>query len=674
MGVSDEQTSRVRSFTGLPGLVVMTLAIAWVGFHIVTAGLGTLPNYQQRAVHLGGALFFVFLLYQGHTRLPRLQLAIDMVLALACVVILGYVFVNYDEIVVSNWFLRETVEKTFGVALLLLILEAVRRTLGWMFVGLILFFFAYAHWGNLIPGVLGHRGLSFERLVYTFYLGDAGVLGTLMGVSATVVALFLIFGALLNTSGAGDTFIRIAMRLGGRLRGGAGITAVIGSAFMGMINGSTVANVTSTGVLTIPLMRRLGFKRNIAGAIEAVASTGGQIMPPVMGPGAFLMAELLGIPYLDVAVAALVPSLLFFAALLLGVYLLALRHDVRPLPPAMIPSWREACPPLAMLSLVLPIGVLLFFILQRYTVQLAVFWAVASMLLMMLVTALFQRRPPIDTATILSRGNPQQAAPAAAAALPASPEGAAWRLVRLARDTADGLHAAAMGLAYIAMIIVAAQIMVSVINLTGVGVTLAQIILGLGGQYLLISLLLTMMLAIVLGMGMPTPAAYAVAAAVLAPPLVSLGFETLPAHLFLYFFASVSAITPPVAAGVFAAIAISGGNFLGTARYALTLACTLFIIPYMFILNPVLTLSGNGLDILSATLSASLGVGFLSVAVIGYFRGLMGWLSRTIMVIGAFTMVMPGWSSDLIGIALTLLAVGQHLWAGGAAGGTRERR
>lgn len=179
----------------------------------------------------------------------------------------------------TNWFINEAVEKVFGVTLFILLLEAVRRTLGWLFVGLILSFCVYAYFGPYFPGPLGHRGLSLDRMIYVFYMGSNGILGTLMGISATVVALFLILGALLNTSGAGDTFIRIAMRLGGRMRGGSGMVAVIGSAFMGMINGSTVANVASTGVLTIPLMRRLGFNRNLAGSVEAVASTGGQIMP-----------------------------------------------------------------------------------------------------------------------------------------------------------------------------------------------------------------------------------------------------------------------------------------------------------------------------------------------------------------------------------------------------------
>ena len=290
----EDRESAYRSYGGIVGTALMSVAILWVLFHVVTAGIGTLPNYQQRAIHLGGALALVFLLYPGARRDSALRRFGDLILAAISVLVLGYIVWNYNTIVENTWFTDETIEKIFGVALLLLVLEGVRRALGWLFVGLILTFYLYAYFGNYIPGALGHRGLSLDRLIYAFYLGENGLLGPLMGISATVVTLFLILGALLNSSGAGQVFILIAMRIGGRIRGGAGMVAVFGSAFMGMVNGSTVANVTSTGVLTIPLMKRLGFRRNLAGAIESVASTGGQIMPPVMGPGAFLMAELLG--------------------------------------------------------------------------------------------------------------------------------------------------------------------------------------------------------------------------------------------------------------------------------------------------------------------------------------------------------------------------------------------
>lgn len=664
---SDERVSHLRQFTGKAGWLLGGLALAWILFHIVTAGVGTLPNYQQRAVHLGGALFFVFLLYQGRTYAPRLQLLlIDIPCALACLVFLGYVFVNYDAIVMSNWYINETLEKAFGVMLFLLLLEAIRRTLGWLFVGLILFFCAYAYFGPYIPGALGHRGLTLDRMIYVFYMGNNGILGTLMGISATVVTLFLILGALLNASGAGDTFIRIAMRLGGRLRGGAGIVAVIGSAFMGMINGSTVANVTSTGVLTIPLMRRLGFNRNLAGSIEAVASTGGQIMPPIMGPGAFLMAELLGVAYLDVVKAALVPSILFFVALLLGVYLMARRYQLEALPVELIPSRREAFEPLAMAILLVPIGILLFFILQRYTIQTAVFWSLLSIVALMILTALFRRRPPESAASERARklaglGNGEAAESVRGQADNTAEErGVGQRFVNVTKATYQGLYNAAVSVVYIAMIIAAAQVMVSVINLTGLGVTLSQVILSIGGDYLFVSLMLTMALAIILGMGMPTPAAYAVGAAVLAPPLLNLGFDRLPSHLFLYFFASVSAITPPVAAGIFAAIAISGGTFFGTARYALILACSLFIMPFLFILNPELTLAGDPLSIVVAVLSALVGIGFLSIAAIGHLWGSMSAVSRLLIGGGAIVMVTPGLLVDLVGVVAIMLGLAMH--------------
>lgn len=654
---SDERVTHLRRFSGAAGWVVGGLALAWILFHIVTAGVGTLPNYQQRAVHLGGALFFVFLLYQGHSRFPRLQLILfDLPCALASLVLLGYVFVNYDAIVMSNWYVNETVEKIFGVTLFLLLLEAVRRTLGWMFVGLIVFFCCYAYFGPFLPGPFGHRGLSLERMIYVFYLGNNGLLGTLMGISATVVALFLILGALLNVSGAGDTFIRIAMRLGGRLRGGAGMVAVIGSAFMGMINGSTVANVTSTGVLTIPLMRRLGFNRNLAGSIEAVASTGGQIMPPIMGPGAFLMAELLGVPYLEVVKAALVPSVLFFIALLLGVYLMARRYGLEALPPQLIPSRREAFEPWAMANLLVPIGVLLYFILQHYTIQTAVFWSLMSILALMFLYSLLPQRQSGTHRQELS-------SELAELELPKTHQKkvtASGRLIELLHATQQGLYSAALSVVYIAMIIAAAQVMVSVINLTGLGVTLSQVILSTGGDFIIISLLLTMALAIVLGMGMPTPAAYAVGAAVLAPPLLNLGFERLPSHLFLYFFASVSAITPPVAAGIFAAIAISGGTFLGTARYALILACSLFLLPFLFIISPELTLAGEPLAIVVAVISALLGIGFLSIAVIGQLGERMKPLPRLMVGVGAVVMVAPGLLFDMVGVVSVLLGLMLH--------------
>jgi TRAP transporter 4TM/12TM fusion protein len=658
---SEEPSGRVRQFGGAGGWILATVAVAWVLFHIVTAGLGTLPNFQQRAVHLGGALALAFLFFPGGKRDTKFWLTLDIGLAALCVVTLGYVFVNYEAIVMSTWFINEPVDRVLGLVLFFLILEAVRRSLGWLFVGLIAFFLAYAILGPYLPGALGHRGISLDRLIYTFFLGGTGILGTLVGISATVVALFLILGALLNTSGGGDTFIRIAMRIGGRMRGGAGIVAVIGSAFMGMINGSTVANVTSTGVLTIPLMRRLGFKRNLAGAIEAVASTGGQIMPPIMGPGAFLMAELLGISYLAVVTAALVPSLLFFTALLLGVYLLALRYDLAPLPADLIPTAQEAYAPVMLAKLLIPIGTLVYFIVSQYTVQLAVFWAILALIATSIVTSLLRPARPTSDATRRARESVGLAASEEAEAEAAQQaDRALLRLSGTVRGFGASLFQVSKSMVFIAMIIAAAQIIVSLINLTGIGVAFSQVIVTIGSDRLILSLILTMVIAIILGMGMPTPAAYAVGAAVLGPPLINLGFEILPAHLFLYFFASVSAITPPVAAGLFAAIAISGGSLMGTAKHAMVLACSLFLIPYMFILNPELTLQGDFLSVVQALITAAVGIVFISFAAIGQVRRPVGVMPRLLMGAGAFTLIIPDLITDVIGLAIALLGLLLH--------------
>lgn len=659
---SEEPGGSTRQFGGATRWLLVTTAVVWVLFHVVTAGLGTLPNFQQRAVHLGGALSLAFIFFPGSPKESRLWLTIDCILAGLCIVTLGYVFVNYDVIVTSTWFINEALDRVLGVILFVLILEAVRRTLGWLFVGLIAFFLAYAILGPYLPGALGHRGISLDRLIYTFFLGGTGILGSLVGISATVVALFLILGALLNTSGGGDTFIRIAMRIGGGMRGGAGIVAVIGSAFMGMINGSTVANVTSTGVLTIPLMRRLGFKRNLAGAIEAVASTGGQIMPPIMGPGAFLMAELLGISYLAVVTAALVPSLLFFTALLLGVYLLALRYDLAPLPTELIPTAREAYSPVMLAKLVIPIGTLVYFIVSHYTVQLAVFWAITALVATSLVTSLLQPARPASDATRRARESVGLIdSDTTETQASAESDRAIERLIGMVRAFGGSLFEVSRSMVFIAMIIAAAQIIVSLINLTGIGVAFSQLIVAIGTDRLILSLILTMVIAIILGMGMPTPAAYAVGAAVLGPPLINLGFETLPAHLFLYFFASVSAITPPVAAGLFAAIAISGGSFVGTAKHAMVLACSLFLIPYMFIMNPELTLQGELLSIVPALVTANVGIVFVSFAAIGQIRLPVVAIHRVLMGIGAFILIIPDLVTDLIGFAIAAFALLLHL-------------
>lgn len=600
--------------------VLLTVAIAWVLFHLVAAGFGIVGSHVLRSVHLGGAIILT-LCFQP---LPRPWRWVDALIIAAVTAATAYLVVRSDAILLSNWFTHLWPERILGALMFAGLLEGVRRALGWGFIALIAIFVGYAILGPWIPGTFGHRGLSIDRLIFSFYLGSQGVAGMLIGISASVVALFLIFGEVLNASGAGNTFINIALRMGGSFRGGAGMVAVIGSAFMGMINGSAVANVASTGVLTIPLMRRLGFSRNLAGAIEAVASTGGQFMPPLMGPGAFLMAELLGISYLDVAVAALIPSTLFYIGLLLAVWLFAGKNGLQPIPADMIPSRAIAYAPLAMLALLLPVGTLVGLVVARFTVQYAVLIAIFIAAALFVVQAVLHRD--------------------AHRAVPKEP-GPTWQLAR-------ALDFSARNVAYVGMIIAAAQIIVAVINLTGLGVTLSQIIVNMGQTNLILSLVLTMAVAILLGMGMPTPAAYAVAAAVLGPPLARLGLEVLPAHLFIYYFACLAAITPPVAAAVFAACAISRGSVIPTAGHAILLSLSLFLVPYLFVMNPVLLLQGSLSAIILAVVTSMLGVATLTLATIGYLMAPIPVIARIVFGIAALALISPGWVSDLVGMAV----------------------
>lgn len=626
----DETNETGTGFDPVPrlGTVVLVLASVWVGIHLLAA-IGLIGSHLLRSLHVGGAILLTLVARP----LPGPWRAVDVLLGVATVVPVAYLVVESDRIMMANWFTYLWPERILGLMLFASLMECIRRALGLGFVALVTVFILYAIWGDLIPGALGHRGVSVDRLIFSFYLGTQGVTAMLIGISASVVALFLIFGEFLSAGGAGRTFIDIALRLGGAVRGGAGLVAVIGSAFMGMISGSSVANVASTGVLTISLMRRLGFNRSLSGAIEAVASTGGQFMPPIMGPGAFLMAELLGISYLDVAAAALIPSTLFYIGLLLAVYLLAGREGLRPVPADLIPPRSVAYAPGALITLLVPVGLLVGMVIARYTVQYAVIWALAATIFLMTVNAF-----------VSGRGQP-----------------VAKSARNLGGTLVKGLELSARNIAYIGTIIAAAQLIVAVINLTGFGATLSQIIVSLGQENLVLSLILTMMVAIMLGMGMPTPAAYAVAAAVLAPPLSRLGLEMLPSHLFIYYFACLAAITPPVAAAIFAACAISSGKVLPTAGQAMKLALPLFLIPFLFITDPVLLMDADTVHVVLAFATGVIGVAGLTAASIGYLRSPIHAIARVILAGGALLLLLPGWKSDIGGLTITIGVAVLHL-------------
>ena len=492
-----------------------------------------------------------------------------------------------------------------GVAL---ILEATRRLAGLALVVIAGIFVLYAFVGPWLPGFLTHAGYTASRF-FTYIYTDNGILGPTTAVSSTYIILFIIFGAFLQETRVGQYFVDFSFAIAGRSRGGPAKVAVFASGLMGTINGTSAGNVVATGSMTIPLMKSVGYRPKTAGAIEAAASTGGQIMPPIMGAGAFIMAEITGVPYTEIAVAAIIPSVLYFVAVYMMVDLEALRTGMKGMRQEDLPSFARL---VRQAYLFAPMAILVFALFSGYSVLRAGTLAIAA-------------------AAVVSWLTP-------------------WRMGP--RRLFDALAlASAMALQIIA-VCAAAGIIVGVIALTGVGARFSSLLLDLAAANILLALVFAMAIAIVLGMGMPTTAAYAVAASVVAPGLVQLGVEPLVAHFFVFFFAVISAITPPVALAAYAGAAIAGADPMRTSVESFRFGLTAFIVPFMFFYNTALLMQGDPFVIGRALLTAIVGVWLLSQAVQGWFMGRIGLVPRLLLFVAALAMIEGGLVTDLVGIGL----------------------
>ncbi len=457
--------------------------------------------------------------------------------------------------------------------------------------------------------------LSIQRFFSQVYT-DIGVLGPTTAVSSTYIILFIIFAAFLQASKVGDYFVNFAFACAGRSRGGPAKVSIFASGLMGMINGTSAGNVVSTGSLTIPLMKKVGYSKKTAGAVEAAASTGGQIMPPIMGAGAFIMAEITGIPYTEIAIAAVIPAILYFASVYFMVDLEAAKTGMRGMRKEELPQLKVL---LRQVYLFVPI--------------------------LILVVALFVGYSVIRAGTL--------ATVAAAVVSWLSPNKMGLRGMLKALELA--------GIMSIQIIVVCAcaGVIVGVIALTGVGARFSSMLLGVADASQLLALVFAMLISIVLGMGMPTTAAYAVAASVVAPGLIQLGIDPLTAHFFVFYFAVVSAITPPVALASFAAAGISGANPMQTSMASFKIGLAAFIVPFMFFYNGALLMNDSIPAIAQALITASAGVYLLSAGVQGWFMNLRtNWLVRSLLIAAAFLMIEGGGLTDLVGIATAVLAAG----------------
>ncbi|MEM1038537.1 MAG: TRAP transporter fused permease subunit [Pseudomonadota bacterium] len=493
-----------------------------------------------------------------------------------------------------------------------LILEMTRRVAGLALVIIASIFLLYVFVGQYMPGVLNSPPISWQRFFSQVYT-DAGILGPTTAVSSTYIILFIIFAGFLQASKVGDYFVNFAFAAAGRARGGPAKVAIFASGLMGMINGTSAGNVVATGSLTIPLMKRVGYSSKVSGAVEAAASTGGQIMPPIMGAGAFIMAEVTGIPYQDIAIAAIIPAVLFYVSVYFMVDFEAAKLGMRGMKKEELPIFGEL---VKQVYLFIPIIILIVALFMGYSVIRAGTLATAA-------------------AAMVSWLTPQAMGP---------------------RSIAKAFELSGLMSIQIIAVCACAGIIVGVISLTGVGARFSNLLLGLAEASQLLALFFAMCIAILLGMGMPTTAAYAVAASVVAPGLVELGIPLLTAHFFVFYFAVVSAITPPVALASYAAAGISGANPMATSVTSFRIGISAFIVPFMFFYNSTLLMDGEWLDIGRAFLTAVAGVYLLSSGMQGWFAERpVVWFNRVLLVVAALFLIEGGWMTDLIGAGVTAL-------------------
>ena len=612
-----DRESDTMQYTGFMAKIISAIAISFSVFQLYTAFFGVLDAQLQRAVHLGFALALSYLLYPTCKSWSRSSLhPLDALLAVLGAASPAYIVIMYRELAMRAGMIT-TPDLVVGVIGVLLVIEATRRVVGIPMVVVVTASIVYAFAGPHMPGVLSHRGLTPEQLVGHLYFTTEGIFGIPLGVSSTFIFLFILFGAYLESTGLGKFFIDIANAIAGWASGGPAKVAVLSSALMGTVSGSSVANVAGTGSFTIPMMKKLGYRKEFAGAVEAASSTGGQLMPPVMGAAAFLMAEFVGVPYIEIVEAAVIPAMLYFAGLWLGVHLEAKRTNLKGVPREQLPkAWvifKERG------HLAIPLIVIVYLLVTGYTPMRA---ALVAIVLSIAVSALKKstRMKPIE-------------------------------IIR-------GLEAGARNVLGVAIACAAAGIIIGVVTKTGVGLKLASGLLALSGGYLLPTMFFTMITSLILGMGVPTTANYVITSTIAAPALLQMGVPVLAAHMFVFYFGIIADVTPPVALAAYAASGISGGKPLITGVNASKLAIAAFIIPYIFVLSPeILMINATVFSLIFAAVTAILGMVGVSSAMIGYLVDHSSPVERVLQFVGGILMIMPGVWTDIPGFIIFVLVV-----------------
>ena len=624
-----EFASARRELGGLVGHLWRALAAAFVFFHLWILLVAPIDPTVGRAIHVFFGAALGFALFAGRssttagTRIPPL----DWVLIAASLALPFHYMLDADGIEMRSFMGPNTADLVVAGVGILLVLEFARRTAGLVMPLIVVVFIAYCFAGPLLPGILYHRGITFELLLVELF-GNNGVLGSIVQVSASFIIMFVVFATFLQKSKAGDYFNDLALILVGRLRGGPAKVTVLSGIMFGAVSGSAVANVVASGTFTIPMMRRVGYDRATAGAIEATSSTGGQITPPVMGAGAFIMAEVLGIPYTEIALAGLIPALLFYWANYTHCDLNARKLGIRGLAREELPRWSVIA---RRAYMAVPLVMLIVMLVQGFSPFRAAAWGIAATLLIMIGTSSAHR------------------VVAARQGLVAGTIGA---LAETAADTYDALHGSMKEVMQLIAVCAAAGIVAGVIGVTGIGGRFATMLLDIAGTSSLLAMLFAMVVAVILGMGVPTTAAYAIAAAVVAPGLIRMGVLPLAAHMFIFYFAILSAITPPVALASFAAASMAQADMWRTSVIAVKLGLATFIVPFMFWLSPALLAQGPLPEILQAVATAAFGVWLLACATEGWMGpGPLPLPLRLASAAFGLLLMIPETYTDLAGLA-----------------------
>ncbi|HOX49434.1 MAG TPA: TRAP transporter permease [Spirochaetales bacterium] len=626
-----DKESDYRTLTGLAGKLVAAFAISFTVFQLYTAVFGVFDAMIQRSIHLAFGLSLIFLLYPTSKKWRRDRIhPLDGALAVLGALAPLYIVVFYQALVARSG-TATPLDIAFGIVGILLVLEAARRVVGVPIVVIAVVFVAYAFAGPYIPGTLGHRGADFETLVQHLYFTTEGVFGIPIGVSSTFIFLFILFGAYLEKTGLGQLFIDLANAVAGWAAGGPAKVAVLSSALMGTVSGSSVANVVGTGSFTIPMMKKLGYKPEFAGAVEATASTGGQLMPPIMGAAAFLMAEFTNIPYRRIIGAAAIPALLYYFGVWAGVHFEAKKLGLKGIPREELPKFKRIM--LDRGHLIIPLIAIIYLLVAGFTPMKAALWAI----ILSIVASWLRKSTRISL-----------------------------------KDIVKGLESGARGALGIIAATACAGIIIGVVTQTGLGLKLGSSLVQAAGGNLLLTLFFTMITSLVLGMGVPTTANYVITSTITAPAVIMILMNQsglaagsaipasiiLPAHMFAFYFGIIADVTPPVALAAFAGAGIAKANPMKTGFAASKLAIAAFLVPYIFVLNPQMLLFNiKPLEMIWMIATSLVGIISVAAGVGAFLKANMSWLERILFFVGGVLLVTPGLLTDAIGGGLILIGV-----------------